>query len=255
MSILHLRGSTKKGRRSLGLLPALRDRELMMGMKMPPARAVVEGMAGAMRASATDKPYARPSVLFPNNFTNSWATRSPSPVFSKPLAKKKDTTISQITSLVNALNAAAKVKVFVATATVTAMKAQAPTGRGSSTRPAMVETKMDSRVHPWALIPTGAGTKNCSARPREMESTSGRGLAPGHTGPGAAGAGTAAAAAAEARTGVTDRPRATERSASFLRGRTTAGRKELQQISEFGCHEGDRWTLQTWVTKWTALSG
>lgn len=38
---------------SLGLLPALRERELMMGMKMPPARAVVDGMAGAMHASAT----------------------------------------------------------------------------------------------------------------------------------------------------------------------------------------------------------
>ena len=38
---------------SLGLLPALRLRELMMGMKMPPARAVVEGMAGAISASAT----------------------------------------------------------------------------------------------------------------------------------------------------------------------------------------------------------
>jgi hypothetical protein len=48
----------RQGRRgpsgSLGLLPALRESELMMGMKMPPARAVVEGMAGAMRASATD---------------------------------------------------------------------------------------------------------------------------------------------------------------------------------------------------------
>jgi hypothetical protein len=38
------------------LLPAERDRLLMMGMKMPPARAVVEGMAGAMTVSATDRP-------------------------------------------------------------------------------------------------------------------------------------------------------------------------------------------------------
>lgn len=38
---------------SLGLLPAFRLRELMIGMKMPPARAVVEGMAGAISASAT----------------------------------------------------------------------------------------------------------------------------------------------------------------------------------------------------------
>mmetsp|Transcript_14037 Transcript_14037/g.42362 ORF Transcript_14037/g.42362 Transcript_14037/m.42362 type:complete len:237 (+) Transcript_14037:3050-3760(+) len=41
---------------SLGLLPAARDREFMMGMKMPPARAVVDGMAGAISASATDSP-------------------------------------------------------------------------------------------------------------------------------------------------------------------------------------------------------
>mgnify|MGYP007114768744 CR=1 FL=1 len=69
---------------SLGLLPALMDRELMMGMKMPPALAVVDGMAGAISASATDNPYARPRVLFPKSFTKMVATRSPSPVFSKP---------------------------------------------------------------------------------------------------------------------------------------------------------------------------
>ncbi len=56
----------------------------MMGMKMPPARAVVEGMAGARQASATLSPYARPSVLLPQAATNRLATRSPSPVFWKP---------------------------------------------------------------------------------------------------------------------------------------------------------------------------
>jgi hypothetical protein len=35
-----------------GSLPAFLDRNLMMGMKMPPARAVVEGMAGEMSVSA-----------------------------------------------------------------------------------------------------------------------------------------------------------------------------------------------------------
>ena len=44
---------SKEASSALGLLPELRARELMMGMKMPPARAVVEGMAGAMHASAT----------------------------------------------------------------------------------------------------------------------------------------------------------------------------------------------------------
>jgi len=36
-----------------GLEPEASDRELMMGMKMPPARAVVLGIAGAISASAT----------------------------------------------------------------------------------------------------------------------------------------------------------------------------------------------------------
>jgi hypothetical protein len=38
------------------LLPEASASELMMGMKMPPARAVVEGMAGASSISATDRP-------------------------------------------------------------------------------------------------------------------------------------------------------------------------------------------------------
>ncbi len=42
----------------------------------------------------------------------------------------------------------AKVSVLVASVAVTAMKAQAPTGRGSSTRPRMVVAKMLSRVQP-----------------------------------------------------------------------------------------------------------
>ena len=67
-----------------GLLPLASARLLMMGMKMPPARAVVLGIAGATSASATLRPYARPRVLFPKARTNSVATRSPRPVFSKP---------------------------------------------------------------------------------------------------------------------------------------------------------------------------
>ena len=39
-----------------GSLPAFLLRESMMGIKMPPALAVVEGMAGAMRASAKLRP-------------------------------------------------------------------------------------------------------------------------------------------------------------------------------------------------------
>ena len=67
-----------------GKLPAFCDKELMIGMKIPPALAVVEGMAGAIRASANANPYARPNVLLPKALTNSVATLSPSPVFSNP---------------------------------------------------------------------------------------------------------------------------------------------------------------------------
>ena len=70
-----------------GLLPEASERLLMMGMNMPPARAVVLGIAGATSASATLRPYARPSVDFPNARTNSVATRSPRPVCSKPCAQ------------------------------------------------------------------------------------------------------------------------------------------------------------------------
>ena len=60
-----------------GKLPAFWDKELMIGMKMPPALAVVDGMAGAIAASANPSPYANPRVLLPKAFTNRVATRSP----------------------------------------------------------------------------------------------------------------------------------------------------------------------------------
>ena len=39
-----------------GSLPAAFDREMMMGLNIPPARADVEGMAGAMNVSAKVRP-------------------------------------------------------------------------------------------------------------------------------------------------------------------------------------------------------
>jgi hypothetical protein len=120
------------------------------------------------------------------------------------LAKKKDTTMSQMTSLVKAEKVAAKVRVLVAMAVVADRKAQAPTGIGSRTSPAIVDTKMDSSVQPWRVMPAGTGTRKRSARPREMESTRGTGLAPGQAG-GAGAAGAAAAAAAEATTRAAER--------------------------------------------------
>ena len=51
----------------------------MMGMKMPPARAVVDGIAGAIRVSAIDSPYASPRVLLQLNSLNSSLFFSSSP--------------------------------------------------------------------------------------------------------------------------------------------------------------------------------
>ncbi len=64
------------------------------------------------------------------------------------MAKKKETTMSQMTSLVIAEKAWANVKVLVASVAVTAIKAQAPTGSGSNTSPRIVVTNMDRSVHP-----------------------------------------------------------------------------------------------------------
>ena len=78
-----------------------------------------------------------------------------------------------MTSLVNAENASVKVNVFVAIATVADKKAQAPTGRGSKTNPAIVETKMDSRAHPCCEMPTGVGTKKFKINPSDTHVTRG----------------------------------------------------------------------------------
>ena len=110
------------------------------------------------------------------------------------LAKKKDTTISQITSFVNAVNAAVKVRVLVAIATVADKNAQAPTGSGSRTNPAIVDTKMDNRAHPCRVIPAGVGTRKFNIKPNDTHVTRGKIFAPGQP----VGADAGAAAATEA---------------------------------------------------------
>mmetsp|Transcript_5329 Transcript_5329/g.18831 ORF Transcript_5329/g.18831 Transcript_5329/m.18831 type:complete len:243 (-) Transcript_5329:13-741(-) len=152
----------------------------MIGRNTPPALAVDEGMAGEMMASAKVRPYARPMVLLPYSLTNRVATLSPRPVWMNPLAKKKEITINQMTSFENAPNASAKLRVRVATATVSPANAQAPTGRGPSTRPVTVERKMDSSFHALGSTPTGTGQKRCKANPIAMEATMGTILAPSH---------------------------------------------------------------------------
>lgn len=52
-------------------------------------------------------------------------------------------------------NACAKLSVLVTTHSVTAMNAQAPTGRGSRIKPRMVEEKMDKRHQPWTVAAEG----------------------------------------------------------------------------------------------------
>ena len=91
---------------------------------------------------------------------------------------------------------AEKLKVFVAIAMVAARKAHAPTARGSTTNPAIVDTKIDNKLHPCTVRPSGMGTTKRSASPKETESKNGSGLAPGHwEGAGDAGRGAAAEAA------------------------------------------------------------
>lgn len=54
-----------------------------------------------------------------------------------------------------------------------------------SCAPAIVETKMDSRVHPCVVSPVGIGTRNRSAKPRPMLRSKGSGFAPGQVRAGA----------------------------------------------------------------------
>lgn len=129
----------------------------MIGKKTPPALAVVLGIAGAINASLNVNPYDNPSVLFPNHFTKYVAILSPNPVFTKPLAKKKEMTTNQMTSLVKAEKAVVKDSVFVRIEAVRPRKAQAPTGRGLRTRPAMVERKIESNCQASVVSSGGLG--------------------------------------------------------------------------------------------------
>ena len=129
------------------------------------ARAVVEGMPGESTASAVCKPYASFRVVEPNARTKRRPRRSPKPVLMKARAKKVATTMSQMTSLVSAARPCWNVSVRDATVTVSAMKAQAPTGAGLMTRPVTVEQKMAKRDHAWGVSTSGTGRRKRTARP------------------------------------------------------------------------------------------
>jgi hypothetical protein len=81
------------------------------------------------------------------------------------LAKKPVTTMSHTTSLVMALKPCVKVNVFVASATVSAPNAHAPTGIGFNTNPVTVLTKMLNKFHAWSSKASGHPTANFSKRP------------------------------------------------------------------------------------------
>lgn len=105
------------------------------------------------------------------------AILSPNPVLTKPRAKKNEMTMSQMTSLVKAEKAVAKGRVLVRTVTVRPKKAHAPTGNGLRTRPAMVETKMESSCQACGVTSGGLGMRNRTIKPIEIERNSGIGLA------------------------------------------------------------------------------
>lgn len=87
-------------------------------------------------------------------------------------------TINQITSLVKAPNAVEKVRVFVIIAVVRPRKAQAPTGKGLNTRPAIVEIKIESNCQACGVTSRGLGTKNLIIRPTATEKNKGMSFAP-----------------------------------------------------------------------------
>lgn len=117
-------------------------------------------------------------MLFPSHFTKYVATLSPSPVFTNPRAKKKEITMSQMTSLVKAPKAEEKVRVFVRIEVVSPRKAQAPTGKGLRTRPAMVERKIASNCHACRETSGGLGTAKRRRSPIEREIAKGTIFAP-----------------------------------------------------------------------------
>lgn len=77
-----------------------------------------------------------------------------------------------------ALNAVVKGRVPVTMEDVRPRKAQAPTGNGLRTRPAMVDRKMASNCQACGETSTGLGTKKRTTRPMAMEMMKGMGLAP-----------------------------------------------------------------------------
>lgn len=97
-----------------------------------------------------------------------------------PLAKKKETTTSQMTSFVKAERAAAKGRVLVARRRVRTTRDQAPMGRGDRMRPTTAERNRARRDHDLGVREWGRGTANRKMTPTARVTRRGRGLAPCH---------------------------------------------------------------------------
>lgn len=80
--------------------------------------------------------------------------------------------------MVKAENAEVKERVPVRMEAVRLINAQAPTGRGLRTRPAMVERKIERSCHACIVTSTGLGIANRRMRPIATENTRGTNLAP-----------------------------------------------------------------------------
>lgn len=83
-----------------------------------------------------------------------------------------------MTSLVKALKAVEKVKVLVTMEVVRPRKAQAPTGKGLRTRPAIVERKIESNCQACIVTSGGLGTNRRTIKPIEMDNMRGSTLTP-----------------------------------------------------------------------------
>lgn len=117
-------------------------------------------------------------------------------------------TMSQMTSFVKALKAAANGKVPETMEVVRPRNAHAPTGKGLKTKPVMVERKMASSCHACMDTAAGFGTENLTRMPTATDRAKNRGFAPCHgfLGVGAVGDVSAAAApAADAETCLVER--------------------------------------------------
>jgi hypothetical protein len=88
-----------------------------------------------------------------------------------------------MTSFVIALNACAKVNVFVTTAVVIPRNAHAPTGNGDKTKPATVAKKMDNKFQACGTTPSGLGTTKQTNKPKPMDIAAAFKFAPFQTKP------------------------------------------------------------------------